>query len=146
MHIRNPLSYHHRKPHRAISKASTVSHLKMNRSEEILFKKSSQPWWIEEGPWHRAQSNTTRIKVERSFVPSTAPYNSEIRPAHNDILSSFQCSKWALAEQLHKMSGHQICKAWSRRSTCTHNCWRPDLLKLDVLIGYPRQNVTCFRE
>lgn len=91
-----------------------------------------------EGPWRRAQSNTTCIKVRRS-VPAAAPCNSEIRPAYNDILSSFQCAKWALAEQLHEMSGHQICKAWSRRSAPMNNCCRPDLQKLYVLIGSPRQ-------
>lgn len=96
-----------------------------------------------EGPWRRAQSNTTRIKARRS-VPAAAPCNSEIRPAYNDILSSFQCAKWALAEQLREMSGHQIRKAWSRRSAPMNNCCRPDLQKLYVLIGSPRQRLQAF--
>lgn len=75
--------------------------------------RSSWPCCIGEG--HAHQSGL-------SPAPSTAPYDSETQPAYNDILSSFQCSAWALAEQLHKRSGHQICKAWSRRSTLVYNC------------------------
>lgn len=113
------------------------AHCRSSAGEQMRksFSESSQPQRIGEGPWHRAQSSTTRIKVERSFVPSTAPCNSEVWPAYTDILSSFQCAKWALAAQLHEMSGHQIRRAWSRRSAPMHNCCRPDLRKLYVLIG-----------
>lgn len=67
----------------------------------------------------RARSNAACIEVERSWAPSAAPHDSEVRPAYRDILSSFQSSKWAPSEQLLEMSGHQAHEAWSGRSAYT---------------------------
>lgn len=77
------------------------------RGEEALFKECSRP----RGP-RRNRSAEERGQTppasKRSSVLSAAPCNSELRPAFNDILSSFQRAKWALVGQLHEMPGHEI--------------------------------------
>lgn len=97
-----------------------------------------------------AQLSLVKCHPSRSsFVLSIALQISELWLAHNDILSSFQCFMWALAGQLHEMSEHQICspEVGDQLSVTLHaELCGPDLPKLYVFAGSPKQNATCFTE
>lgn len=114
-------------------------------TEKKCFSKSSAALLEDE-----VQLSTVKCHQSRpASVLSSELRISELLPAHNDILSTFQCFVWALAEQLHEMSEHQICSPGIGEHltvTLYAQLRGPDLLKLYVFVGFPKQNVTCFSE